>query len=185
VRRTGLLAIKLKPDDQLIWVKPTTGSDQIQMMTAAGQAVRFKETDVRDMGRGASGVIGMRLKKGDRVVGMGVIKTDPDKIKDYQVLSVTAYGYGKRTNLSQYKVQNRGGFGIKTAKLTEKTGEIVNAFIVNRKTMADKDLIVMSINGQVIRIPFSSVQTSSRATQGVHLMRFKEDSDQVVGITWL
>ena len=185
VRRTGLLAIKLKPDDQLIWVKPTTGNDQIQMITAAGQAVRFKETDVRDMGRAASGVIGMRLKKGDRVVGMGVIKTDPEKIKDYQVLSVTAYGYGKRTNLSQYKIQNRGGFGIKTAKLTKKTGEIVNSFIVNKKTMADKDLIVMSINGQVIRIPFSSVKVSGRATQGVHLMRFKEDNDQVVGITWL
>ena len=185
VRRTGLLAIRLRPDDQLIWVKPTTGNDQIQMITAAGQAVRFKETDIRDMGRGASGVIGMRLKKGDRVVGMGVIKTDSDKIKDYQVLSVTAYGYGKRTNLSQYKIQNRGGFGIKTAKLTEKTGEIVNAFIVNKKIMADKDLIVMSINGQVIRIPFSSVKASGRATQGVHLMRFKEDSDQVVGVTWL
>jgi len=185
IRRTGLLAIKLKPDDQLIWVKSTSGSDQIQMITALGQAIRFKETDVRDMGRGASGVIGMRLRKGDHIIGMGVINTDPEKIKDYQILSVTAHGYGKRTNLSQYKIQNRGGLGIKTAKITDETGEIVNAFVVDKKVMANKDLIVMSMNGQVIRIPFASVKESGRDTRGVHLMRFKEGGDQVVGVTWL
>ncbi|HPX64217.1 MAG TPA: DNA gyrase subunit A, partial [bacterium] len=102
VRRSGLIAIKLKDSDQLIWVKPTTGNDQIQMVTAHGQAIRFHEGDVRDMGRGASGVIGMRLKAKDRIIGMGVIRVDGEKLKDYQVLSVMANGYGKRTSLSQY-----------------------------------------------------------------------------------
>ena len=185
VRRSGLIAIKLKDSDQLIWVKPTTGNDQIQMVTAHGQAIRFHEGDVRDMGRGASGVIGMRLKAKDRIIGMGVIRVDGEKLKDYQVLSVMANGYGKRTSLSQYKVQNRGGSGIKTAKITNKTGELVNAFLVNKKTMEDKDLIIMSKHGQVIRLPFKTVNESGRDTQGVCLMRFKENNDQVVGVTWL
>lgn len=185
VRRSGLIAIKLKEDDQLTWVKPTTGNDQIQLITAHGQAIRFHEDDVRDMGRGASGVIGMRLRSKDRLIGMGVIKTDGAKLKDYQVLSVMAEGYGKRTDLSHYKIQNRGGSGIKTAKITDKTGELVNAFLVNKQTMADKDLIIMSGQGQVIRLPFISVNESGRDTQGVRLMRFKENNDQVVGVTWL
>lgn len=185
VRRSGLIAIKLKGNDQLIWVKPTTGNDQIQMVTAHGQAIRFHEEDVRDMGRGASGVIGMRLRAKDQLIGMGVIKADSEKLKDYQVLSVMANGYGKRTNLAQYKIQNRGGSGIKTAKINDKTGELINAFLVNKQTMADKDLIIMSLKGQVIRMPFSSVNESGRDTQGVCLMRFKENNDQVVGITWL
>ncbi len=185
VRRSGLIAIKLKDNDQLIWVKPTTGNDQIQMVTAHGQAIRFHEEDVRDMGRGASGVIGMRLKSKDQIIGMGVIKAESEKLKDYQVLSVMANGYGKRTSLSQYKVQNRGGSGIKTAKITDKTGELINAFLVNKKSMDDKDLIIMSRQGQVIRLPFNSVNESGRDTQGVCLMRFKENNDQVVGVTWL
>ncbi len=185
VRRSGLIAIKLKENDQLIWVKPTTGNDQIQMVTAHGQAIRFHEEDVRDMGRGASGVIGMRLKTKDQIIGMGVIKADSEKLKDYQVLSVMANGYGKRTSLSQYKVQNRGGSGIKTAKITDKTGELVNAFLVNKKAMEEKDLIIMSKQGQVIRLPFKTVNESGRDTQGVCLMRFKENNDQVVGVTWL
>ncbi|NCU44541.1 DNA gyrase subunit A, partial [Candidatus Falkowbacteria bacterium] len=141
--------------------------------------------DVRDMGRGASGVIGMRLKSKDQIIGMGVIKAESEKLKDYQVLSVMANGYGKRTSLSQYKVQNRGGSGIKTAKITDKTGELINAFLVNKKSMDDKDLIIMSRQGQVIRLPFNSVNESGRDTQGVCLMRFKENNDQVVGVTWL
>jgi DNA gyrase subunit A len=155
------------------------------MITAHGQAIRFHEEDVRDMGRSASGVIGMRLKAKDRINGMGVIKADGEKLKDYQVLSVMANGYGKRTSLAYYKIQNRGGSGIKTAKITDKTGELINAFLVNKKTMADKDLIIMSRQGQVIRMPFVSVNESGRDTQGVCLMRFKENNDQVVGVTWL
>lgn len=186
VRRSGLIAIKVKDDDKLIWVKPTAGDDHILLITAQGQAIRFKETDVRDMGRNATGVRGIRLKKqGDAVIGMGVIKTDKEKMKKYQVLSVMEQGFGKRTDLSNYKTQGRGGSGVKTAKVTGKTGKLTNAFIVNTETMAEKDLIIISENGQVIRLPFKSVKESGRDTQGVHLMRFKESDDKVAGVTWV
>lgn len=185
VRRSGLIAIKIKEEDKLIWAKPTSGSDDIQLITAAGQAIRFKEDEVRDMGRGAAGVFGIRLKNGDKVVGMGVIKNDPEKIKKYQVLSIMEQGYGKRTPLSMYKVQGRGGSGIKTAKITSKTGELVNAYVVSTEAMSDKDLIIMSEKGQVIRMPFKSVNQAGRDTQGVKLMRFKIGGDKVACVTWV
>ncbi|MBU4600693.1 DNA gyrase subunit A, partial [Patescibacteria group bacterium] len=185
VRRSGLIAIKIKGEDKLIWAKPTRGADHIQLITAGGQAIRFKESDVRDMGRNAAGVKGIRLKKEDVIVGMGVIKTDKDKIKKYQVLSIMEQGFGKRTALGLYKVQGRGGSGVKTAKVTSKTGRLVNAYIVNTETMADKDLVVISEKGQVIRLPFKSVNQTGRDTQGVRLMRFKESDDKVACVTWV
>lgn len=183
VRRSGLIAIKIKDDDKLIWVKPTTGKDEIQLITAGGQAIRYKESDVRDMGRGASGVIGIRLKGNDIVVGMGVIGKDAQK--GLQVLSIMEQGYGKRTPLNLYKVQNRGGSGIKTAKITSKTGKLINAYVVNAEIMADKDIVIISEKGQVIRLPFKSVNQAGRDTQGVRLMRFKEASDKVACVTWV
>ncbi len=186
VRRSGLIAIKIKEDDKLIWAKPTSGGDHILLVTAEGQAIRFKETDVRDMGRGAAGVHGIRIKKnGDAVVGMGVIKTDRERLKKYQVLTIMAQGFGKRSDLALYKIQGRGGSGIKTAKVTSKTGKLTNAFVVNKETMDDKDLIIISEKGQVIRLPFKSVNQAGRDTQGVRLMRFKEEGDQVAGVTWV
>ncbi|MBA3047553.1 DNA gyrase subunit A [Patescibacteria group bacterium] len=185
VRRSGLIAIKIKGEDKLIWAKPTRGADHIQLITAGGQAIRFKESAVRDMGRNAAGVKGIRLKKEDVIVGMGVIKTDKDKIKKYQVLSIMEQGFGKRTALGLYKVQGRGGSGVKTAKVTSKTGRLVNAYIVNTETMADKDLVVISEKGQVIRLPFKSVNQTGRDTQGVRLMRFKESDDKVACVTWV
>lgn len=185
VRRSGLIAIKIKEDDRLIWAKPTSGSDHIQLVTAKGQAIRFKETDVRDMGRNAAGVYGIRLHKDDAVVGMGVAKTDKEKKRNYQILIIMAKGYGKRTDLSLYKVQGRGGSGIKTAKVTDKTGDITNAFLVNADAMEDRDLIIISDNGQVIRTPFKTVSTLGRDTQGVRIMRFKDDEDRVSGVTWI
>lgn len=137
------------------------------------------------MGRNAAGVYGVRLKKGDMLVGMGVIKTDKEKLKRYQILTVMAQGFGKRTPLNLYKVQGRGGAGIKTAKVTTKTGEIVNAYITNIESMKDKDLIVISEKGQVIRLPFKSVSQSGRDTQGVRLMRFKDPTDKVACVTWI
>ncbi len=184
VRRSGLIAIKIKSEDKLIWAKPTSGHDQIQLITAQGQSIRFKETDVRDMGRNAVGVIGIRLKRGDKVIGMGVIKADKDE-KKYQVLTIMSQGFGKRTLLSLYKTQGRGGSGIKIAKVTAKTGPLVNAYIVNAKIMVEKDLIIISEKGQVIRIPFRSVNRLGRDTQGVRLMRFKDKSDQVACVTWV
>jgi DNA gyrase subunit A len=185
LRRSGLIAIKIKDDDKLSWVKPTSGSDQIQLVTAQGQAIRFKETDVRNMGRGAAGVIGIRLHKNDTVIGMGVAKTDKERKRNYQILTIMANGFGKRTDFNAYKVQGRGGSGIKTAKVTDKTGKITNAFLVNADSMADKDLIVISEKGQVIRTPFKSISVLGRDTQGVRVMRFKEEKDKVAGVTWV
>jgi len=184
VRRSGLIAMKVKDDDKLIWAKPTSGSDDLVLITTSGQAIRFKEKDVRDMGRGASGVKGMRLKGKDIIVGMGVIKTDKEKKRNYQIMTIMANGFGKRTPLSLYKVQGRGGSGIRTAKVTDKTGDITNAFVVNYDNMEAKDLIVISEKGQVIRLPFKSISELGRDTQGVRIMRFKEDKDRVAGVTW-
>lgn len=184
VRRSGLIAVKIKDDDRLIWAKPTEGADQLQLVTANGQSVRFKETDVREMGRNAAGVFGIRLKKGDKVVGMGVIKMKKDKIKKYQVLTIMEQGFGKRTSLDLYKVQGRGGSGIRTAKITAKTGKLTNAYVMDFEAMKDKDLIIISEKGQVIRLPFKSVNQLGRDTQGVRLMRFKESSDKVACVTW-
>ena len=184
VRRSGLMAIKIKEDDKLIWAKPTSGSDHIHLVTAQGQAIRFKETDVRDMGRNASGVNGVRLHKDDRLIGMGVAKTDKDKIRKYQILTIMARGYGKRTDFGLYKVQGRGGSGIKTAKITDKTGEITNAFLLNSESMEDRDIVIISDNGQVIRVPFKSISVLGRDTQGVKIMRFKADDDRVASVTW-
>lgn len=185
VRRSGLVAIKIKDDDKLIWAKPTGGKDEVQLMTAGGQAIRFKETDVRDMGRGAAGVFGIRLRDGDKVVGMGVIKTDKETKRKYQVLSIAEYGFGKRTDLDLYKVQGRGGSGIRTAKVGSKSGQIVNAYVVNEESMMDKDLVIISEKGQVIRLPFKSVNKAGRDTQGVKLMRFKNGGDRVACVTWV
>ncbi|NLZ74327.1 DNA gyrase subunit A [Candidatus Falkowbacteria bacterium] len=185
VRRSGLIAIKIKDNDKLIWVKPTSGSDHIMLISAKGQAIRFVETDVRSMGRGAAGVHGIRLKKGDRVIGMGIAKTDKEKKRKYQVLTIMANGFGKRTDISSYKVQGRGGSGIKTAKTTDKTGDITNAFLINAVSMEDRDLIIISEKGQVIRTPFKSVNVLGRDTQGVRMMKFKEEGDKVAGVTWV
>ncbi|QQS60506.1 DNA gyrase subunit A [Candidatus Falkowbacteria bacterium] len=185
VRRSGLIALKMRDDDALIWAKPTSGKDEIQLITANGQAIRFKETDVRAMGRNASGVMGIRLKKGDTVVGMGVMSTEKEQLKKYQVVSVMANGYGKRTPLSLYKVQARGGSGIKTAKVTSKTGALTNAYVMNSETMSDRDILIISAKGQVIRLPFKSVNELGRDTQGVRLMRFKEENDNVACVSWV
>ncbi len=180
VRRSGLIALKLKADDNLEWVKPSTGTDEIMVATKQGQAIRFKEKDVREMGRTASGVRGMRLKSGDEVIGMDIV--DP-KNKSLAFLTVGENGVGKRTELDEYKVQGRGGSGIKTAEITAKTGNLTFAKVVDAIEAKEKDLLLMSAKGQVIRLPFSSISSSGRATQGVRLMRFKEDGDKVSSVT--
>jgi DNA gyrase subunit A len=184
VRRSGLIAIKIKGDDKLIWAKPTSGTDDIQLITAEGQSIRFSEDDVREMGRNAAGVRGIRLKGKDSMVGMGVISTDKERLKKYQLISIMANGFGKRSPLSLYKVQGRGGSGIRTAHVTDKTGKLTNAFVVNVETMDDRDLIIISEKGQVIRLPFKQVNELGRDTQGVRVMRFKEPDDQVACVTW-
>ena len=183
VRRSGLIAIKLKPGDQLHWVKPATGEDEIMLVTSRGQSIRFKEKTVRPMGRAAAGVRGMKLKSADEVTGMDLI-TEGKPSPDEQLLVIMAQGYGKRTKLKEYKVQNRGGSGVRTAHVTPKTGQVVSAFVVNAKREKE-DLIVMSDKGQVIRLLLKSVSVLGRDTQGVRIMRFKESGDQVASVTFV
>ncbi len=182
VRRSGLIALKLKLDDNLEWVKPSSGDDEIMIATKKGQAIRFKEKDVRQMGRAASGVRGMRLHSNDEVIGMDIV--DPKNTK-LQFLTIGANGVGKRTNLSEYKVQGRGGSGIKTADVTAKTGPLIYAKVIDPNEADVHDLMMMSAKGQTIRLPFKSINSSGRATQGVRLMRFKAEGDHVAGVTIL
>lgn len=183
VRRSGLIAIKLKGADLLEWVKPTTGKDDVMLVTAGGQAIRFKETNVRPMGRTAAGVRGMRLKKNDAVIGMDII---PATLKSATLLIVTEKGMGKRSTLSAYKVQNRGGSGIKTGNITPKSGSIVMGRVIDLAHLPEGtagDLLIMSSKGQVIRIQLKTVPILGRAAQGVRVMRFKEPGDTVASVT--
>ncbi|MEK7080595.1 MAG: DNA gyrase subunit A, partial [Patescibacteria group bacterium] len=172
VRKSGIIAIKLDKGDALKKVVKTSGEDDIILTTRAGIAIRFKEKDIRAMGRSAAGVRGIRLKKGDEVVGMDVIQKTENKEKRY-LLVVMENGYGKRTDVNQYKVQGRGGSGIKTAKITTKTGGIIMACILE-PAVEEEDLIVISQRGQVIRTGVKSISLLGRATQGVRIMRLEE-----------
>ena len=183
VRRSGLIAIKLKQSDVLGWVKLSSGQDDIMLVTSKGQSIRFKEKNVRIMGRGAAGVRGIRLKKDDEVIGVDII-AEGKPGKDEQLLVVTTNGFGKRTNLAAYKVQGRGGSGIKTAQITPKTGNMAAAMIVSRK-IETEDLIIISKKGQVIRLTIKSISILGRATQGVRLMRFKDSDDKVSSVTFI
>ncbi len=183
VRKSGLIALKLKTDDELEWVRPSTGKDEIVIVTSLGQAIRFKESGVRAMGRTASGVRGMRLKSTDTVVGMAVVEPELVKEDVLQLLVVSENGLGKKTKIKEYKVQGRGGSGIKTMSVTDKTGKIVSARVINK---ADKqDIMIISVKGQVIRTPLSAISTLGRATQGVRIMRFKVAGDKVASIAIL
>lgn len=180
VRRSGLIAINLAKGDMLKWVEATTGEDEIIITTAKGQAIHFKEKDVRPMGRTASGVRGIKLKKDDKVVGMDAIFKNQ---KGNQLLIITENGYGKRSDLKAYKIQNRGGSGIKTANVTSKTGNLIGAVIMNVDEI-EEDLIITSEKGQIIRIPLKGISTLGRATQGVRVMK-PSTGDKVSAITIL
>ena len=183
VRRSGLIALKLKLDDNLEWVKPSTGKDDIVIATDGGQAIRFKEANIRAMGRNASGVRGMRLKGKDHIVGMEIALPELVKKSVLELLVVSENGLGKRTALSEYKVQGRGGSGIKTMAVTAKTGKIISMAVINNTE--ERDLMAISVNGQVIRVPLDTISTLGRATQGVRVMRFKEEGDKVASMTLL
>ncbi len=177
VRRSGLIALKLRQDDFLEWVRPSTGKDDLILITREGQAIRFKESGIRAMGRTASGVRGMKLKSNDEIVGMDVI--DPALVKKglLELLVISKNGLGKRTDLNEYKVQGRGGSGIKTMAVTPKTGKLVTARVMNNTEQ--QDILLISVNGQVVRTSLKSVSTLGRATQGVRIMRFKVEGDSV------
>jgi len=181
IRRSGLIAIKLKAGDRLRWVKPTSGKDHIMLVTSNGQSIRFQESTVRPMGRSASGVRGMKMKGTDEIVGMDVM--DQGKADEHeQLMIVMDNGFGKRTGVTAYKVQGRGGSGIKTAKITDKTGKLSSATIVNGKDLT-QDIIVISQKGQVIRLPLKSISVLGRDTQGVRIMKFSDPKDKVASVT--
>ncbi|MFH1946552.1 MAG: DNA gyrase subunit A [Candidatus Magasanikbacteria bacterium] len=183
VRRSGLIAIKLKSEDMLEWVRPSIGKDEVIITTSLGQAIRFKESGIRAMGRTASGVRGMRLKSSDEVVGMDVVDPELIKKKVLEMLVISENGLGKKTKLAEYKVQGRGGSGIKTMSITAKTGKLIGMRVINNTE--EQDLMIISVHGQVIRTPLKSISTLGRATQGVRIMRFKAEGDKVASITLL
>jgi len=180
IRKTGLIAISLKKADELRQVQKTTGQDDLILVTRKGQSIRFKEKDIRAMGRQASGIRGIRLKKGDEIIGMEVIeqKDKKEKKSDY-LLIITEKGFGKRTDLKEYKVQGRGGSGVKTAQVTPKTGDLVYTKVLRGQ---EEDLIVISQKGNVIRTKVGTISKLGRATQGVRIMRL-EEGDRVASAT--
>ena len=176
VRRSGLVAIKLDKDDSLQWANSSSGSDEVIIVTAQGQSIHFKESDVRAMGRAAAGVKGIKLQAEDKVVGMDVVtKKQSTAVK---LLIITENGFGKKTDFKHYKIQKRGGTGIKTAKVTPKTGSIVAGQMIHQE---QEDLIVISQKGQVIKTQQKDVSTLGRATQGVKVMRLAK-GDKVASV---
>ena len=167
VRRSGIISIRLDKDDQLISALLVDKGDEVIVATANGQSIRFKESDVREMGRTAGGVTGIKLGKGDEVIGVDVIKKDQ---KDGSFLTMSAHGFGKKTALKEYKVQKRGGSGVKTAKVTTKTGPLIVARVI---TGEEEELIAMSKKGQVIRTQLKEISDLGRQTQGVTIMRLR------------
>jgi len=172
VRRSGLIAIKLQPKDELIAALLAEKGDEIFLSTAKGQSIRFKESDIRAMGRTAGGVRGMKLGAGDSIVGADVVQKGA---KNLEVLVVSKNGYGKTTPTSEYKVQNRGGSGIKTVKVTPKTGPLIAAQIISKEEGVGADeIVVVSQKGQVIRTALTEIPSLSRGTQGVRVMKLRE-----------
>ena len=197
IRRTGIIAISLKKGDLLKWVKLSSGKDEVIVTTRRGQSIRFKEAQARPMGRSAAGVRAIRLKKGDEVAGFDIIQQDADKrgleretrinadkISDnrraigvgQRLLVVMENGFGKQTPLKEYKTQNRGGSGIRTAKSTAKTGLLVSSHIVG----AEGELFALSAKGQIIRTKLGSVRQTGRDAQGVRIMNLKT-GDRLAG----
>lgn len=179
VRRTGIIAITLK-NDVLRWVRLTSGTDEIVCATAKGQAIRFNEKDVRSTGRTASGVRAIRLRRGDLVAGTAIIKKEKASEKR-NLLIVTAHGFAKQTQIKEYKLQRRGGGGIKTAKITDKTGAVIGAHMIDQEM---EEVIAFSSKGQALRTPLGTIRSAGRATQGVRIMNL-EKGDSLIGIVCL
>jgi DNA gyrase subunit A len=172
VRQTGLIAIKLDEGDELKWIRMTTGEDEVIISTSQGQAIRFHEKDARPMGRASRGVRGIRLRAGDQVIGMDIVE------KDSSLFVISEFGYGKRTKVEQFTSHARGGVGIRSAIVNTKTGPLIGV-----KTLKgnDQEIIIISAQGQTIRLGLKNIPQLGRATQGVRIMRLN-DKDQVVSL---
>lgn len=188
IRQSGKISIKLDRDDSLKWVKPTTGSDHVLLVSFEGKSIKFKEDDVRTTARDTMGVRGIDLKANDYVVGMEVFDTakaaptDKRKKSFSQVLIVTQNGLGKRTEIRDWPLQNRGGQGVKPAEITPKTGKIVSCIGVDESV---DQIIITSKSAQVIKLPLKNIPALGRPTQGVILMRFAKKGDVVAAVTCL
>jgi DNA gyrase subunit A len=170
-RKGGIIGIGLEKDDGLIEVEMTSGSEEILISTKDGKAIRFKESQVRDMGRSAKGVRGIRLGKKDACIAMEVVRPDQT------VLTVTDQGFGKRTAFKEYRLQSRGGKGIINIKVTKKNGEAVGM-----KSVSDKDeLMLITVKGMIVRSPVKDIRTTGRSTQGVRLMRL-DPGDKIASV---
>ena len=176
VRKSGLQAITLKNEDELIDVRMTDGEDNVVLVTREGLCITFAEKDVRPIGRTGQGVIGMKLNEGDEVIGMEPIIAGSKAT----LLAITENGFGKRTELDEYRVQTRGGKGVITYKITPKTGKLVGIRIATD----DEDAMLITNNGTIIRIKVKDISILGRSTQGVTLMRTSEDC-KVVSIETL
>jgi DNA gyrase subunit A len=176
VRRSGLIAINLATGDSLFSARFLDKGDEVICATRLGQAIRFKESDVREMGRTAAGVRGMKLKKNDFIVGVDIVKKGQ---KNIALLVLSENGFGKQTEIDEYKVQNRGGSGIKTMKLTSKTGELISSQLVDESL---EELIAVSSKGQIIRTEIASISMLGRDTQGVKVMKLR-DGDTLASAT--
>ena len=168
LRNNGIRALRMDEGDRLITVRETDGEQKILIATHDGLAVCFDESDVRPMGRDAMGVRGIRLREGDYVVGAARAKPGQE------VLSITERGYGKRTSVEEYRITNRGGIGIKNYMVTDKTGPVVGIKVVD----GSEDLLLMTQSGILIRTHVDSIRMAGRATQGVIVMRLKEEGDR-------
>jgi DNA gyrase subunit A len=169
VRGSGIIAITLDSGDKLVSVSAVSKGDSCIIVTAEGQSIRFDEDDVREMGRTAMGVRVIKMEKGDRVVGAHAIPKNTDK--KATLLTLGSNGYGKQTPLSEYKIQNRGGSGIKTSNVTGKTGEIIASSVIIGD---EEEAVAMSKKSQVIRLGLSEIPTLGRSTQGVRIMKLRE-----------
>ncbi len=183
VRRSGIIALKLKAADTLRWVAVTSGDDDILLFAKSGKAIRFHERDARPMGRAAAGVKGINLRRGDEVVGMSVIRKggEGEGTTKRHMLVVTENGYGKRTEVSKFKVQRRGGSGVKAAQITAKTGGAVAGILQENN---EEEMIAVSEKGQVIRTNIASISIQGRATQGVRIMKLAS-GDKLASISFL
>ncbi len=188
IRSSGLIAIKLNKDDELCWIKLAEEGDHVLLVSHQGKAIRFKEKDVRPTGRDTMGVRGIHLKKDDYVVGMEVFPPKLEEPKDKRkkvfrdVLIVMEHGLGKRTKLEEYRLQKRGGIGIRAAHITPKTGNIVACRIINEEIA---QIILTSKKAQIIKLPVKNVPRLGRDTQGVIFMRFNKPDDSVAAVTCL
>ncbi|MBP7875447.1 DNA gyrase subunit A [Candidatus Woesebacteria bacterium] len=180
IRQNGIIAIMLNDDDELVWGKLTSGTDDILLISEQGKCIRFSETEVKPSNRDTKGVKGITLRSGDKVIGVESLTKADNKDPDKQLLVITQNGMGKRTLLSEYPKQQRSGLGVKVSEISKKTGLVAEASIV---TSEHKDLVISTRSGQTIRLPITkkSIPTLTRATQGVILMRLNSD-DIVVAV---